>query len=171
MTSSPGRTPAASSARCSALVPELVPMACRVRQCPANSISKAATSGPRTNRPLSMTRTNAASTRGLRLWYCARRSISGICIPIQLDESAAIRQRAGGGLQDAHHAIPGPAIRDGPAALPHAVHEVSRLGAERLRQPQPGGPHVAGAVAYQHLEAASLAGFERDALVVDLQLL
>ena len=32
MTSSPGATPAARSARCSALVPELTPMACDERQ-------------------------------------------------------------------------------------------------------------------------------------------
>jgi hypothetical protein len=74
MTSSPGPTPRASSARCSALVPELTPTASATPQQAANARSKAATSGPRTNWPLPSTRSTASSTSGLMARYCAWRS-------------------------------------------------------------------------------------------------
>src|ERR1039457_6083277 len=47
ITSSPGPIPAASNARCNALVPEFTPTASAAPQYPANSFSNAATSGPR----------------------------------------------------------------------------------------------------------------------------
>jgi hypothetical protein len=49
MTSSPGPMPAATSARCSAAVPELTPTPWAAPEYAANSRSNAATSSPRTN--------------------------------------------------------------------------------------------------------------------------
>src|SRR6478735_3643439 len=56
MTSSPGPTPAARSARCKALVPEFSAIHSLVPQYAANSFSNCATSGPSTNWQLSSTR-------------------------------------------------------------------------------------------------------------------
>ena len=81
MTSSPGPTPAASSDRCSALVPLLTPIASDVRQNVAKSCSKAATDGPRMNCALSKTRATAASISSLNARYCAGKSTNGIMTP------------------------------------------------------------------------------------------
>src|SRR5438034_4505183 len=56
MTSSPGATPEATSARCSALVPEFTPTAWAAPQYGANSASNAFTSSPSTNWLLSTAR-------------------------------------------------------------------------------------------------------------------
>ena len=63
MTSSPGRTPAASSARCSAVVQFDTAHACGAPTNAANSRSNAATSGPCVTQPLRITR-RAASASG-----------------------------------------------------------------------------------------------------------
>ena len=77
-TSSPGPTPAASSARWSALDPLLTPMACPTPQAAANSASKANTSSPSTYWPEASTPSTAASMSSLIEWYCAFKSTSGI---------------------------------------------------------------------------------------------
>src|ERR1035441_746444 len=78
MTSSPGPTPAASSAKCRALVPEFTPTQCFAPpQYAANACSKAATSLPSTNCEESSTRWMAASISGLMLRYCAFKSRNG----------------------------------------------------------------------------------------------
>jgi hypothetical protein len=69
ITSSPGPTPAASSARCRPLVPELTATASPARQKLANSRSNAATSSPRMNCVLSSTRSTASSISALMLRY------------------------------------------------------------------------------------------------------
>ena len=63
-TSSPGRTPTASSARCSAAVPLDTAHACGAPTNPANSRSNAATSGPCITQPDSSTRATAAASSG-----------------------------------------------------------------------------------------------------------
>ena len=65
ITSSPGPTPAASSDRCSALVPLLTPIASDVWQNAAKCFSKATTAGPRMNCALSNDVLNARSISGL----------------------------------------------------------------------------------------------------------
>src|ERR1035438_4300586 len=80
ITSSPGPMPPASRARCSALVPEFTPTASAPPQYPANSLSNAATSGPRMNSAFSRTRMTAASSSLLMVRYWALRSKSGIMV-------------------------------------------------------------------------------------------
>ena len=75
ITSSPGFIPAASSARCNALVPEFTPTACLAWQYAANSASKASTY---TNWHLSNTLDIASSISCLMREYCALRSTKGI---------------------------------------------------------------------------------------------
>ena len=62
ITSSPGPTPAATSAICSAAVPELAATARSVPTKEANSASKAATSGPAAIWPERRTRSTASSS-------------------------------------------------------------------------------------------------------------
>ena len=80
MTSSPGPTPTASSARCNAAVPEPTPTAPFAPTLAANACSKPATSLPRMKLVLSTTRCMAASISGLMAVYCALRSTKGISI-------------------------------------------------------------------------------------------
>ena len=78
MTSSPGPTPAASKAKCRALVPEFKAIhsagAAIGRRIP---VQTPATSEPRMNWPLSRTLAMAASISGLMLRYCAFKSREG----------------------------------------------------------------------------------------------
>ena len=60
ITSSPTPTPSERSASVIASVPEATPTACAVPTIDANSCSKASTSGPKTNQPLSITRVKAS---------------------------------------------------------------------------------------------------------------
>src|SRR5262245_55829585 len=115
ITSSPGSTPAASSARCSALVPLLTPVANCAPQYGANSASNAATWLPRTYWVLSSNASTALSISSLIERYCARRSTKGTGSftgrSLQLDRQSVGLHGAGRGLQHLDHAQTGPAVR------------------------------------------------------------
>src|SRR6266513_2656373 len=84
MTSSPGTTPAASSARWSAVVQFDTATACGAPTNAANSRSNAATSGPCVSHPDRMTRpaasTSASPTRGLAIGI--NETVLDICRPL-----------------------------------------------------------------------------------------
>ena len=63
------------------------------------------------------------------------------------------------------------AVSQRPTALSNTVHEVLNLDAQRLGQAESWGPHVARPVADHHLVAAAISRVQRDAAVVDLDLL
>src|SRR5262249_4813043 len=98
ITSSPGFTPAASSASVSASVPFPTPMQCAAPQNLANSRSKEATSSPRMNDVRDRTRAIAASISGLRLSYWALRSTSEMAVRLMVGvvlQSGGIDARLG----------------------------------------------------------------------------
>src|SRR5262245_38052497 len=76
-TSSPAPTPAPSSARCSAEVPELTPTQCLAPTWAANAFSNAVTFGPRTYAVLSATALSSRLISSRSPAYWARRSASG----------------------------------------------------------------------------------------------
>ena len=81
MTSSPGPTPAASSARCSAVVQLETAQACGAPTSAANSRSKAATSGPCVIQPLRIARRAASASAS---------PITGLAIGIMRPPPAAL---------------------------------------------------------------------------------
>src|SRR4051794_23921445 len=78
ITSSPGPTPSASSTRTSASVPLAQLTVSCVPSSSAASRSKASTSGPKMNRPVSSVRANASCSFGISGAYCALTSTWGI---------------------------------------------------------------------------------------------
>src|SRR5690348_1849959 len=82
MTSSPEPTPAASKARCRALVPEFSATQCLASQNSANSFSKEATSAPRQKAVLRQTRSSASRISSRRAAYCGFRSKYGTFINV-----------------------------------------------------------------------------------------
>jgi hypothetical protein len=80
ITSSPGPTPQASRAMCSAEVPLFRPMQCRTPMNSANDLSKRSTAGPRMNCASEITGSSAACTCAHTDRFWALRSRKGTCM-------------------------------------------------------------------------------------------
>ena len=74
---------------------------------------------------------------------------------LELDDAPALGQRLGRGFEDADHPQAGLAVGRAASVLLDAVDELPQLEAERLGHVELRRPHVAGAVADQHLIASS----------------
>ena len=176
ITSSPGPTPAARSARCSALVPLLTPSRC----CGAAVGRELALEGRHLAAERELARLQHAARWPARppsliARYCAFRSTNGnhVDLPWRLDVDglAPSAHRAGGGLDQLDDAQAEMAVGLGWLAVLDAVDEVLAGDAERLGRVQLRRPHVARPVADAHLvDLLGVVG-EADALVVDLDLL
>src|SRR5512132_3223867 len=90
---------------------------------------------------------------------------------VQADQYPALLDRALGRLQDPYHARTGPAVRHQRLASVHGGHDVLRLDRQRLAGVELGCVHVAGAVRDHELVLVARIAGDRDALVVDLELL
>src|SRR5512144_146519 len=130
MTSSPGPTPTASSARCRAVVQLETAQAYGAPTAAANSFSKAATSGPCVTHPERMGRRAASASAspitGLMMGMKGRPAmLLGRLLRLQRllgapprDQPAQARVQAGGGLEAEHTAR----LLCGSQAARHGIH-------------------------------------------------
>src|SRR6267154_2949100 len=87
---------------------------------------------------------------------------------VEFNYAATARHGLGGGFQHADDAETGFAVGLRPSRVVNAINEMRRFGLERFGNLNLRRPHVAGAIAREHLMLGSRLIVEAQTLVVDL---
>src|SRR5688572_7082242 len=178
-TVSPGRTPAAISAKRNASVPLATPTACRTSQKSANSRSNSSTIEPPTNPAVLSARRKTDTSSGSSASCCATRSRNGIGRLLAASRSAkrleannfpSRLQRPIGRFQNLDDPQAGRAVVDGGLAVHDAVEEVLEFHLQGLGLLDARRPDIARAITHEELVDVVTAG-DLHALVVHLDLL